>query len=126
MKGNGRRVLVVEDDPDSRQLFGDILRDADLEPVCVDHGALPEADGFSVIVSDLPDQRAGYSSAQVSAWARDLQTRYRAPLIVLTGRSEAMRDDALRGASAHVLTKPIDIDELVTRVRTADRRKTPR
>ena len=126
MKGDGRRVLVVEDDADSRQLFEDILRDADLDPVCVDHEALPEADGFSVIVSDLPELRHGYSSARASAWARLLQNRYRAPLVVVTGRGEAARDEALREASAHVLTKPLDIDELVRRVRTADRRKTPR
>jgi len=126
MQSNGKRVLVVEDDADSRKLFDEILLDAEFEPVCVDHDALPEADGFSTIVSDLPEARGGYSSERMSMWARGLQTRYRAPLIVVTGRMEAARDSELRRASAHVVTKPIDVDAFVERVRNADRRRTPR
>ncbi len=114
------RVLVVEDDEDSRALFKEILADSGIEATCSDHDALPEADGFSVVVSDLPSSRTRYSSSCACDWVELLARRYLVPVIVMTGRSEAVQDERLRRVAAYVVSKPIDVSEFVAIVRKAD------
>ena len=115
----GVRALVIEDDPASRDLFRDVLADAQIDSVCVDHDALPAPDGFTVVVSDLPTLNGHYSTAEARAWVTDLRQRYGAPVIIVTGRSEATYDGALARDVWSVVAKPLDIDDLVARVRAA-------
>jgi DNA-binding response OmpR family regulator len=115
-----QRVLVIEDDADSRALFEEILRESGIGVVCADHDALPEPDGFTLVVSDLPCSRQRYSSTLASDWVDLLRRRYGAPVIVVTGRSEAAEDAELLRTAHSVVSKPIDIDEFVTTVRGAN------
>jgi DNA-binding response OmpR family regulator len=114
------KALVIEDDVDSRRLFGDILADANIETVCVDGQQLPEPDGFNVVISDLQGSgRSRYSSTRAREWVGLLSKRYAAPVIIVSARSEVRTDDALRRHAAHVMLKPIDVEEFVTRIRDA-------
>jgi DNA-binding response OmpR family regulator len=114
------RVLVIEDDEDSRALFKEILTESGIEATCADHDALPDPDGFTVVVSDLPRTRTRYSSSCACDWVEALARRYLVPVIVMTGRSEAVHDDRLRRAAAFVMPKPIDVSEFIAIVRKAD------
>lgn len=113
-------VLLVEDDEDSRTLFEEILTESGFLATCADHDALPEPDGFTVVVSDLPRTTTSYSSSCACEWVELLARRYAVPVIVMTGHSEAVRDDRLRRAAAYVMPKPIDVTEFLTIVRKAD------
>lgn len=114
------RVLLIEDDDDSRALFREVLADFGIAACCAVPNELPEQDHFEAVLTDLPQPRAPYSSATAREWVTGLRTRYRAPVLVLTGHSEAQTDPHI-AALAQVLVKPIDIDVLVERLRTAAR-----
>jgi DNA-binding response OmpR family regulator len=119
VKSTRLHVLVVEDDPDSRLLFGEVLGDSQIESRCVEPSQLPEPDSFGVVVTDLPGISGdGYSSARARDWIAQLQQRYAVPIVVVTARHEAQSDGAL-SLAADVMHKPIDIDDFVTRVRRA-------
>lgn len=120
------RVLVIEDDADSRALFAEILAESGIEAVPVDHDALPEPDGFTVVISDLPCSRTRYSTEWATNWVELLTRRYLAPVIVLTGHTEAMRDARLRRAASYIIAKPIDVSAFVEVVRKADGAMRPR
>ena len=116
------RVLILEDDPDSRALFQEILADSGVQAHAADHDELPEPDGYTLIVSDLPLVHRAYSSTLASDWVQLLRERYVAPVIVVTGHAEAMVDDELWQAASRVIAKPIDVEEFVALVRAADGR----
>ena len=105
-------VLVIEDDPDTQRLFMELLRDAGM----VTHGcrqdALPERNGFSAVLTDLGP---GLQSMELARqWIRLLRLRYQAPVIVVSGLTFV--DGELEGVAADVISKPVDIDDLVRRV----------
>ena len=106
-------MLLIEDDPDNRALFAELLAEARIDALCVSHDALPEPDPFQLVVTDLPSQ-VGYSTAGAKDWVTLLLSRYRAPVIVVTGRHEARAE--LRNVAA-VIEKPIDIDSFVATIR---------
>ena len=112
------RVLVIEDDQATLRLFDEVLADSGLAMLGADHERLPPADGFSVVVTDLPGVNRPYASHDAVRWVRQLSDRYAAPIIVLTGRTDAWRDKELRSV-VEVMSKPIDIDDFVRRVRAA-------
>lgn len=114
-----RHALVIEDDADSRVLFVEMLTDCGMESVAVAHHELPGAREFTVVVTDLPRPRARYSSAAAVAWVNQLAWAYRAPVVVVTGNTEAAHDTRLREVAAHVIQKPLDMDEFIDRVTAA-------
>ena len=111
------RVLLIEDDEDSRTLFAEVLEEAQMHVTSALPDALPKPDSFRIVVTDLPGHSA-YSNDSALAWIDQLKTLFSVPIVVLTGRHEATHDDALKSA-AILLRKPIDIEELVSAVRKA-------
>ena len=115
-------MLILEDDPDSRALFQEILADSGVQAHAADHDTLPEPNGYTLIVSDLPLVHRAYSSTLASDWVRLLRERYVAPVIVVTGHAEAIVDGELCRAASRVIGKPIDVEEFVALVCAADGR----
>ena len=112
------RILLIEDDAATLRLFDELLADGGFVMVGTDHDRLPTPDGFSLVVTDLPNRNLPYVSDSAVQWVRQLADRYRVPVIVLTGYSDAWLDPRLR-AFADVITKPVDIEEFMRRVRAA-------
>ena len=122
---DGVRVLVVEDDPDSRELICQLLEMAGATVHCVDsvaqamdgvyHSfdpdvvltdfAMPGADGFDMIreFRKVPSTRA-----------------VAVPILILSGHTEdGWRAQALAAGAADLLTKPVDPVLLVIRILAA-------
>ena len=121
----GARVLVVEDDDDSREFICALLRMAGATVLCVasvakamdgvcrsfdpdvvlTDFAMPDADGLDLI----REFRKAPSTRAVAV-----------PILVLSGHSEEKwRARALEAGAADVLTKPFDPPLLLTRIAAA-------
>lgn len=119
-RGEGM-VLVVDDDSSTRALFETVLARAGFVVHTAADGeqalrVLAQAD-FDVVLLDssLP----GMSGLEVLAEIRTVAGRATLPVLMVTGR-DALRDRVAgleAGASDYVL-KPVEVDELVARVRS--------
>jgi CheY-like chemotaxis protein len=116
-----KAVLLVEDDPATRELFRFAFRNAGFVVIAVEDGldALRriESDAPDVIVLDIGLPRLG---------GRDVLRELRAnpatraiPVVIVTGTDVA---DLNERAGSPVLRKPVDADTLVTTVDTLVRR----
>lgn len=114
-----RRILLIEDDPETQRLFGEILGEDGFEVTSCAHNDLPERDGATLVITDLDHGSRTYSSESARFWIRQLRERYLAPVFVITGHAEASKDDALRHEAIDVMCKPIDIDDLTARLGVA-------
>ena len=114
----GVSVLVVEDDPDARQLLAVVLEycgaTAHAAASVKDALAVCDEAAPAVVVSDLSMPGAdGY--AFLAAFRRD-SARANVPVIALTGYSHH-RDRALAAGFSDFLVKPVDPEQLCERVR---------
>ena len=111
-----RSVLIIEDEQDTRDLYGFVLKEAGYDVVLARNGM----EGFtracesqpSVIVTDL-----GLPSIDGWEMIRRLRADNRTreiPVVVVTGSSTpALQDVAAKLGCASVLNKPCSPDELV-------------
>ena len=117
-----RTVLVVEDDPELRSLFAQILADHGYAVRTAEHGLV----GLEQMATERPDlilldmimpvvDGHAFRKAQLA----DPSSR-RIPVIVISATSEFLEPSATIGAKA-VLSKPFDFDELLALVETWSR-----
>ena len=118
-----KRILVVEDDQDIRNLLSMNLSDANHEVECCENGqsglALAQTGQFDLIVLDimLPDM----DGLEVCRTLR--AQNHLTPILMLTARdSEADRVVGLEMGADDYLTKPFSIRELQARVKAMLRR----
>lgn len=120
---NGLRLLVVDDEPDSRELLTFIFQEngAEMIEAASAREALEALERFKpdILISDinLPDED-GYS-LMLKVRNLDAERGGQIPAIALTGYAE--QEDRTRALSAGFhkhLSKPIDLDELATVVAT--------
>jgi len=126
----GVEVLVVEDDPDARELLGTVLEGRGarvrLSSTAAEAQAILDANVPHVIVSDigLPDED-GYELA------RNVRSRAEAlgggvPIIAVTAYASAHdKKRAILAGCDHHLAKPVDSDELVMLVEQLARERHP-
>ena len=114
-----RRVLLIEDDPETNRLFGEVLTEDGFSVTTCAHDGLPEPDGIALVVTDLDNGSRRYSSQLARDWIRLLRVRYSAPVLVITGHSEAAFDETLRSEATDVMSKPIDLADLNARIEAA-------
>ncbi len=119
LNGRGRHVLVVEDDPDVRQLL--------CQALCEDgfacHSAASANDGLKVLRSSQPVDLLltdiglpGMNGRQLAEIARNLRPRL--PVLFITGYAEtAMARDGFLAAGMHLLGKPFELQQLQALVR---------
>ena len=122
--GSAAKILLIEDDPDTIQLFREILAECGFEAQGVAHDRLPEANGYGLVITDLDMRGQRYSSAAAREWVRTVSVRYGAPVVVITGHSDAILDEAVRGAAVDIIAKPLDVDDLQRRVAVAFKSRT--
>lgn len=119
--GLPERVLVVEDDPDTRRMLVSAIADEGFEPIPALDGqhALRTALAVepSAIVLDLMLPEA---SGEAFARAYHEQSRGDAPIVVVSAKHDAERIGRDIGAAA-VLRKPLDIGDLVAKLRSTIR-----
>ena len=108
---SGRRVLVVDDDPDIRELLVSVLSDDGYEAASARDGrdALEVLDRWpaDVIVLDL-------MMPVMDGWtfAARMKEKWSIPIVVLSAATEVRKHAAQLGA-ADVIPKPFDIETLL-------------
>lgn len=115
---NAPRILIVDDDPGQRSLLDSFLRGQGFDTLVVESGAKAlaalRAQPVSMMISDV--RMPGMSGLETLRQARKEHATL--PVLLVTAYADvkeavgAMRDGAL-----NYLTKPIDLDELLTTVR---------
>ena len=116
-----RRVLVIEDDNDTRRLITEALTSAGLDVVpAIDAGqalrtALARKPAAVVLDLGLPD----FDGTQfVVRWRERRPDANEVPIVIVSGRSDRREIASLLGA-AYVCGKPFEVDELVGEVERA-------
>ncbi|MCL2329837.1 MAG: sigma-54 dependent transcriptional regulator, partial [Phycisphaerae bacterium] len=116
---SGGRLLLVEDDANTRESTRLLLEDEGYEVIAVDDGTQAMQrlnDGLAVILTDL--RMRGSDGMQLLRAAREHASQ--TPVIIITGHgSEEMAVSALKSGAFHYLTKPIRPAELLHLVREA-------
>jgi two-component system, OmpR family, response regulator len=116
------RILVVDDDPDLRELLRDYLGKHDMQVRCVADGhglrSALEADGCDLLILDvmLPGDDG-------LALCREIRARSRLPILMLTARGDELdRIIGLEMGADDYLPKPFHPRELLARCRSILRR----
>jgi two-component system, chemotaxis family, chemotaxis protein CheY len=111
----GKRILVVDDDPDIRELLFSALEDEGFEvvPAANGHEALATIRTFrpDVIVLDL-------MMPVMDGWqfAKELREREEDIPIVLLSAARDLRAHAKTLSAAEIIEKPFDLSELVPKI----------
>jgi DNA-binding response OmpR family regulator len=121
-RGRSLRVVVVEDNADSREMLCVLLERSGIECQAAESGmaALPLIDAFSpdVVILDLglPGMDGFELARRVRAGARHAAVR----LVALTGYGQATDRAAARAAGVDVhIVKPVDPERLLMLLRAA-------
>ena len=119
MSPEGKRILVVDDNEDAREMLADLLRDLGHEVVVADDGpsALHRLDGFSAEVAILDLGLPVMDGFELARRVRERQSSTRPRLIALTGygRERDFVQSRAVGFDAH-LVKPVDMSALITAI----------
>lgn len=111
---SGARVLVVDDDPDIRELLVSVLRDDGYEAQAAGNGRdalnILERWPADVIVLDL-------MMPIMDGWtfAERMRERWSIPIVVLSAAND-LTGHAARVGAADVVCKPFDLDAFLPRI----------
>ncbi len=122
---NGRRVLVVDDEPEIQRFLRFALTAAGYEPI----SAETAAEALRAIVSKAPDAVVldlGLPDRDGKDVLRDIRAFSRIPVVVLSARDrETEKIAALDLGADDYVEKPFGIGEFMARLRTALRHAAP-
>jgi adenylate cyclase len=119
------KVLVVDDMPANVRLLEAILEPAGYSVVSASSG--PEA--LDLVVADPPDlvlldvQMAGMNGYEVCRRIRENEATELLPVVMVTSHDSEARVDGIRAGADDFVTKPLDQQELLLRVRSLVRIK---
>jgi class 3 adenylate cyclase len=122
---NTARILVVDDLPANVRLLEAILEPAGYSVLSASSG--PEA--LELVVTELPDlvlldvQMAGMNGYEVCRRIRENETTALLPVVMVTSHDSEARIDGIRAGADDFVTKPLDQQELLLRVRSLVRIK---
>ncbi|MBI2942454.1 MAG: response regulator transcription factor [Chloroflexi bacterium] len=121
---NTKRIIVVDSDPDSFEPLERRLRQRGLDPLVLRRGervvktVKDEKPGAVILELTLPDMD-GY---QVLKQLKDDWEAKKVPVLVVSEYTSRL-DYKGREWAEQIVTKPVDLDELVDRVQTAASKK---
>lgn len=122
---NGRRILVVDDEPEIQRFLRLALSAAGYEPIA----AGTAAEALKAFVSRAPDAVVldlGLPDRDGKDVLRDIRALSQAPVVVLSARDrETEKIEALDLGADDYVEKPFGIGELMARLRTALRHASP-
>jgi len=119
------RILVVDDMPANVRLLEAILEPAGFAVLSASSG--PEA--LERVVAELPDlvlldvQMAGMNGYEVCRRIRENEATALLPVVMVTSHGSEARIDGIRAGADDFVTKPLDQQELLLRVRSLVRIK---
>ncbi|MBT1018613.1 response regulator transcription factor [Canibacter sp. lx-72] len=125
-QNKGPRILIVDDEPNIRELLMTTLRHAGFGVRGVSNGAqtisavLEEEPDMILLDIMLPDMN-GFSVTE-----RLREAGYTAPILFLTAKDDT--EDKIKGLSIggdDYVTKPFSLDEIIARIKAILRRTTP-
>ena len=117
-----KRILLVEDDPDLRELYAEVLRDLGHTVVAVDDGAVALSEiprlHPDVILVDLIMPKAELDGV---ALLSRLAAGPRIPVVILSAFADGLSDELSPEVKAAlpitaILTKPVALDELTREI----------
>ena len=117
-----KRILLVEDDPDLRGLYAEVLRDLGHTVVAVDDGAVALSEiprlHPDVILVDLIMPKAELDGV---ALLSRLAAGPRIPVVILSALADGLSDELSPEVKAALaitafLTKPVSLDELTREI----------
>jgi two-component system cell cycle response regulator DivK len=116
----GKRILVVEDQPDNRQILRDLLTNADFEVIEAEDG---EA-GLAAAAAHRPDlilmdiQLPGLDGCEATRRLKADAALQAIPVIAVTARALNGAEDKARAAGCDAyISKPISPRQLLAKVR---------
>jgi adenylate cyclase len=116
----GGRILVVDDMPTNVRLLEAVLESAGHKVLAAGSG--PEA--LDRVAADLPDlvlldvQMAGMNGYEVCRRIREEEATALLPVVMVTSHGSEARIDGIRAGADDFVTKPLDQQELLLRVRS--------
>jgi class 3 adenylate cyclase/CheY-like chemotaxis protein len=119
------RILVVDDMPANVRLLEAVLEPAGFAVLSASSG--PEA--LELVVAELPDlvlldvQMAGMNGYEVCRRIRENEATALLPVVMVTSHGSEARIDGIRAGADDFVTKPLDQQELLLRVRSLVRIK---
>jgi adenylate cyclase len=119
------RILVVDDMPANVRLLEAILEPAGFTVLSASSG--PEA--LELVAAELPDlvlldvQMAGMNGYEVCRRIRENEATALLPVVMVTSHGSEARIDGIRAGADDFVTKPLDQQELLLRVRSLVRIK---
>jgi two-component system, cell cycle response regulator DivK len=116
----GRKILVVEDNPDNMKLVTWILEDDHYEVtgVCSGEACLEQVqrDTYDAVLMDI--SLPGIDGKEATRRLRAMDQFRALPIIALTAHAIKGEDDDIRAAGVtDLITKPLDEDQLLKRLR---------
>lgn len=113
------KIIVIEDEEELRQLIVDELEDAGHETLEADNGVV----GLSTILAEKPDVIISdigmpeMDGLQLRAKLHTLSKHRPTPFLFLSAlASQQAIDEGLDAGADHYLTKPVDFDDLLSRI----------
>lgn len=116
----GRKVLVVEDNPDNMKLVTWILEDEHYDVTGVGSGEACleqiQRDTYDVVLMDI--SLPGIDGKEATRRLRAMDQFRDLPIIALTAHAIKGEDDEIRASGVtDLITKPLDEDQLLQRLR---------
>lgn len=124
MQGQPYHVLVIDDDPNVRDILSDLLK----RERCVVHTAESGLSGIAAARAELPDlilldvMMPDLDGFSVCRMLRDDPLTAEVPIIMITALDDRLsRLEGVKAGADEFLSKPVELSELRLRVRTMQR-----